>query len=221
MSTAIQPNAAPDSSDKGVLDLLRRNGPLGIAELTAAFAVTPTAIRQRLTRIVAQGLVERVREPKSQRGRPSFRYRLSRKGEQTSGNNFGDLAIVLWEEIRGITDPNVKRGLLKRLAQAMADKYRSQVNGQNLTEKMGQIANLLSEREIPFVTEVAQIESSGATKNSLPVLTALACPYPELAEQDRGICTVEQMMFTELLGEKVILSECRLDGDRCCRFQTS
>jgi predicted ArsR family transcriptional regulator len=54
------------------------------------------------------------------------------------------------------------------------------------------------------------------------VLTALACPYPDLAEQDRGICAVEKMMFTEMLGTPVRLTECRLDGaSTCCRFQTS
>jgi predicted ArsR family transcriptional regulator len=54
------------------------------------------------------------------------------------------------------------------------------------------------------------------------VLTALACPYPELAEQDRGICAVEKLVFSELLGEKVRLTECRLDGaSNCCRFETN
>jgi predicted ArsR family transcriptional regulator len=42
-----------------------------------------------------------------------------------------------------------------------------------------------------------------------------------LAEQDRGVCAMENMVFTELVGEKVKLSECRLDGGTLCRFQTS
>jgi DeoR family transcriptional regulator, suf operon transcriptional repressor len=42
-----------------------------------------------------------------------------------------------------------------------------------------------------------------------------------LAEQDRGICGVERMLFSELLGENIRLSECRLDGASCCRFETN
>ncbi len=57
-------------------------------------------------------------------------------------------------------------------------------------------------------------------KGALPVLTAHQCPYPDLAEQDRGICAVEKIVFSELLGEKVRLSDCRLDGANCCRFET-
>jgi predicted ArsR family transcriptional regulator len=50
------------------------------------------------------------------------------------------------------------------------------------------------------------------------VLTAVACPYPELAEQDRGVCAMERMMFSEMVGERLKLTDCRLDGDACCRF---
>jgi predicted ArsR family transcriptional regulator len=51
------------------------------------------------------------------------------------------------------------------------------------------------------------------------VLTALACPYPELADQDRSVCAMERMLFAEVLGESVRLSKCRLDGDTCCSFE--
>ena len=63
---------------------------------------------------------------------------------------------------------------------------------------------LMAERNVPFAVEQQRV-AAGAD--------GPGCPYPELAEQDRGICAVEKMMFSELLGEKVRLSECRLDGD--------
>jgi DeoR family transcriptional regulator, suf operon transcriptional repressor len=53
------------------------------------------------------------------------------------------------------------------------------------------------------------------------VLTALACPYPDLAKQDRSVCTMEKLMLSEILGENVRLSECRLDGASCCTFTPS
>lgn len=78
---------------------------------------------------------------------------------------------------------------------------------------MESVKQLLADRKVPFAVD---------TSSQLPVLTALACPYPELAEQDRGICAVEKMMFTEMLGTRVQLTECRLDGAlTCCRFQTN
>ena len=77
---------------------------------------------------------------------------------------------------------------------------------------MQSVSALMAERNVPFT-----VTQNGA----LPVLTANACPYPELAEQDRGICSVEKMLFSELIGENVRLSDCRLDGASCCHFVTN
>lgn len=201
-----------EQSDAGLMDLLRKSQALGVAELAAAMHVTPTAVRQRLVRLMAEGLIER-ELTRLARGRPSHRYRLTAKGVRQSGSNFADLAIALWQEVRRIKDPEVRTGLLRRIAQTMAGEYSGQVSGETTSERMESVRQLLAERKVPFAVE---------TSGQLPVLTALACPYPELAEQDRGICAVEKMLFTELLGSPVRLTECRLDGaSTCCRFQTS
>jgi predicted ArsR family transcriptional regulator len=200
-----------ESSDVGMLDLLRRSGALGVNELAAAMQVTPTAVRQRLVRLMGQGLIER-RLARAGRGRPSHRYTLTEKGRRQTGANFVDLAMALWHEVRTIPDPEVRRGLLQRIAKAMAGKYGGDVKGVSTADRMRDVSRLFSERDVPF-----EVEDSGA----LPVLTALACPYPELAEQDRGVCAMERMMFSELVGTNLKLAECRLDGDTCCRFASN
>lgn len=200
-----------ESSDIGILDLLRKAGPLGIAQLAKATGVTPTAVRQRLSRLMVEGLVDR-ELARAGRGRPSHRYRLTDKGRRQTGANFVDLAIALWTEVRAIGDPEVRRGLLQRIAKTMASMYGPQVHGETTAERMQAISRLFAERDVPIDVEESE---------SLPVLTALACPYPELAEQDRSICALERMLFAELAGEGLKLSECRLDGDGCCRFETN
>jgi DeoR family transcriptional regulator, suf operon transcriptional repressor len=200
-----------ESSDDGLVELLRRHGALGVSELTAAMQVTATAVRQRLVRLIRHGLVQReaTRPP---RGRPSHRYSLTDKGRRQGGANFADLTIALWQEVRSIPNAEVRSDLLKRIAKTMAQMYSDRLHGQNTGERMQEVTELMADRNVPFAVE---------RKNSLPILTAQACPYPELAEQDRGICAVEKMLFSELLGENVRLSECRLDGASCCRFETN
>lgn len=198
-----------ESSDVGILDLLRKAGPLSISQLAKATSVTPTAVRQRLVRLMAGGLIDR-QVQRAGRGRPSHRYALTEKGRRQTGANFVDLALALWKEIRAIEDPEVRRGLLQRIARTMAAMYGSQIKGTTTAERMQSVMQIFAERDVPF-----DVDTSG----SLPVLTALACPYPELAEQDRGICALEKMMFSELIGDGLRLSECRLDGDGCCRFE--
>jgi len=198
-------------SDNAMLACMRRSGAVTISALVAEMGVTATAVRQRLRRLTDEGLVERHTERQS-RGRPNHKYSLTEKGERASGTNFADMAIVLWEEVKSVEDSAIRRGLLKRIAGRLMERYRDRVSGNTLGERMTGVAQLMDEREIPF-----QVDFSG----ELPVLTALACPYPELAKMDRGVCTMEKLMLSEILGENVRLTECRLDGASCCTFTPS
>jgi DeoR family suf operon transcriptional repressor len=177
----------------------------------AAMDVTATAVRQRLNRLTRTGQVERITE-KTARGRPSHRYSLTAKARRQAGSNFADLTIALWNEVRAIKNEETRGTVLKRIAGKMAGLYGGSMQGANTEERMQDVVGIMAERNVPFA-----VDRSG----QLPVLRADACPYPELAEQDRGICAVEKMMFSEMLGERLHLSECRLDGASCCRFQTN
>ena len=198
-----------ETSDISSLDLLRKRDTLTIAELAVATEVTSTAVRQRLSRLMAQGLVDRRLVRDAGRGRPRHQYLLTEKGKRKTGANFVDLAIALWHEIRAIEDADVRQGLFQRLASRLAEMYEPSVKGTTVAERMRSVAALFAERDVPF-----EVDDSGG----LPVLTAVACPYPELAEQDRSICSLERMMFSEVLGSRVRLDECRLDGHSCCTF---
>ncbi|HWB09519.1 MAG TPA: MarR family transcriptional regulator [Pirellulales bacterium] len=200
-----------ETSDTRLLDLMHQNGPMTIAQLATQTSVTATAVRQRLSRLMAQGLVER-QTARAGRGRPSHRYSLSEKARRQVGNNYADLAVLLWDEIRSVKDPEVRRGLFQRLAGAMARFYAGRVNGGTLAARMESLKDLFADRRVPM-----DVRSDG----ELPVLTVVDCPYPELAEKDRGICAVEKMMFAELLASPLKLSQCRLEGHPCCQFETS
>jgi DeoR family transcriptional regulator, suf operon transcriptional repressor len=212
------------SSDAVVVDLLRQHEAMTVSQLAASLDVTATAVRQRLNRLTGQGLVER-RTVKAPRGRPSHYYALTEAGRRLCGNNYHDLATVLWDEIRAIEDPEVKRGLLQRLAHRMAQKYAGQVRGETVVERMNSLAALYRERRVPLHVEgqvhgECQIHGKGQGESqSLPVLQAKACPYPELAAQDRSVCAMERMMFSELVDANLRLTECRLDGGACCTFE--
>jgi DeoR family transcriptional regulator, suf operon transcriptional repressor len=101
---------------------------------------------------------------------------------------------------------------LRRIARALADGYADQIRGETPEERMNSLAELLAERRIPVSVE--NLEQG-------VVLTEHACPYPKLAEQDQDVCNMERMMFSDLLGHNVELTQCRLQGGAECRFQTS
>jgi predicted ArsR family transcriptional regulator len=214
--------AALRTSDGAIVELLQKLGAIGVFELASALQVTATAVRQRLERLMREGIVSRevVAGPVGgsagarRRGRPAHVYRLTEKGIRAGGDNFRDLAVVLWQEIRRVESPEVRRGLLSRVGSAMAGFYRHEVAADTLPERLENTVRLLRERQITCGVEFDAEASAGP----LAVLTSHVCPYPEIAEQDRGICAAERMMLQDLLGAKVALATCRLDGAECCRF---
>ncbi len=215
MSASLNREPGEDQGigDHEIIEFLRRQGAATVLELVEFAGVTATAVRQRLGRLMDLGMVERESEAAG-RGRPTHRYSLSAVGIRSSGTNYEDLVGVLWTEIRAVKDPDVRYGLLKRIVARLADVYREQIKGDSLQERMESLVELMRGRNIPF--EVVQ-----PVEGQLPVLKALACPYPSLAEQDRSVCSMEKMLFAEVLGSGLRLHDCRLDGDKHCTFEAN
>ena len=197
------------TSDAPIIDLLRKGGPMTVAQLAEAMEVTATAIRQRLSRLLAQELVER-RVVKAGRGRPSHRYRLTEKGNRLAGANFDDLALALWREICAIEAPEVRRGLIERVSARLVELYADHVDGETVGQRVQQLAQLFQQRRIPLA-----VQQDGPSL----VLKALACPYPGLADHQRNICALDRHTMAGLLGTPVQQQACRLDGDSCCVFR--
>lgn len=200
--------------DRQLLDHLRLQGPATIEAFCQLLGVTTTAVRQRVQRLMAEGLIERAIH-RHGRGRPSHRYSLTDKGRKLGGTNYSDLAESLWEELQAIPDTEVRFAVLSRLSKNLAGKYAAGVVGggdspSDLVQRMQKMVGLMAERDVPSVVGVSR---------GLPVLSILACPYPNLVDNDRSVCAMEREMISELLGRGVELSECRLDGGACCSFE--
>lgn len=201
-----------ESSDRELLDLIRRRGPLTVVEMADQLRVTGTAIRNRLTRLLATGMVER-RAEHAGRGRPRHRYQASVEAHKRLGQNYADLAVALWEEMMtAVGDRKLRRVLFTRLTDRLAEMYRTRVTGEGWEGRLVQLSHALHDRGVE--AEVAR-DAAGVS----PILRQHSCPYYELAEVDRAICALERKMFEKVLGQGLRLSQCRLDGDRSCDFQ--
>jgi len=201
-----------ESSDRSLLDLIRRHGPLTVAEIGDRLGVTPTAVRNRLTRLVESGMVERRAEPGG-RGRPKHTYQASVTAQKMLGQNYADLAVILWDEMmRTVEDRKLRRILFGRITERLAEVYRAQVTGVEWERRLVQLGSILHDRGI-------ETEVTGGDGGVLPVLKQHSCPYYELAQVDRAVCAMERKMFEKVLGRGLRLSQCRLDGHRSCDFE--
>jgi predicted ArsR family transcriptional regulator len=195
-------------NDREMLDLLRSNAFMSIGQLIEAMGVTATAVRQRLTRLMALGLVERSHIIEG-RGRPSYQYQLTEKGRAAQPNNLGDLAVVLWQEVQRIADDETRQRIILGAVQRLAAKYESEVHGSTTEERMAAITQLFAERQIPISYEEI---------NGLPLIKVSGCPYPSLVQLNREICDLEKKLLAKIIGQPVELCECTHDGGACCSF---
>jgi predicted ArsR family transcriptional regulator len=202
MSTASLP------SDEPMVDLLRQHGPTSIAQLAESLEVTATAVRQRLGRLMAAGLVAR-ETVRHGRGRPVHVYQLTPKAMAQQGSNFADLAVALWREIAAMEPGEVRTRLLQRVFARLSEQYRHELAGETLPEKLKSLRWMLRERGIAF--DVVPDEG-------LPILSTHQCPYPGLADEDPSICEMERELFSKIVGEHLTLTHCRATGDACCSF---
>ncbi|ODT98509.1 MAG: transcriptional regulator [Planctomycetes bacterium SCN 63-9] len=201
-----------EAADRSLLDLIRRQGPLTVVEMSRELGVTPTAVRNRLMRLLETGMVERQAEQVG-RGRPRHAYQASDLARKQLGQNYADLAVILWEEMmKTVEDTKLRRLLFTRITARLADLYRDRVTGDEWEGRLVQLTSLLHDQGIE--AEVAHDDA-----DLTPILRQHSCPYHELADLDPAICALERKMFEKILGRGLRLSQCRLDGDRSCDFE--
>jgi len=196
------------TTDADVLNLLSDTGPLTISDIIQHFAVTRTAVRERLLRLMAEGLADR-ELVRGGRGRPSHRYSLSPKARKLAGNNFADFAVVLWQQILGKKDSQRRQYVIRNIASGLNDLYADAIRGTTLKARMESLRELFEKRRVR-----CEIDTLGGGST----FTLHDCPYLDLVDVDSTVCQMETMLFSQLLGDEMVLSQCRLDGHACCQF---
>ncbi|MFO0534620.1 MAG: helix-turn-helix transcriptional regulator [Planctomyces sp.] len=202
--------AAIDTRDREILEYLHQSEGVDVQSLCDLLGVTRTAVRQRISRLEAAGLIVSELQGQS-RGRPRNVYRVTAEGLHALGENYRQLAVVLWEAITGFEDEAVRMRLLGRVRDVLAERFRRQLgNCENLDDRLDLLAS--------------EMKSSGFNVESdhqggLRSLRETSCPFPMLAEVDDAICQVERQVLEQVWGAPVeVRSRCR-DGHGCCEFQ--
>ncbi|MEP3479478.1 MAG: transcriptional regulator [Fuerstiella sp.] len=199
-----------DSKDEQLLEFLHRSDGADVQQLCDLLEVTRNAIRSRITRLEALQLVE-VQQISEGRGRPRNVYRLTADGVSSLGEDYRQLAIVMWEAICQIPDEAVREGLLSDIRNRLASRFRPSIQGSgNLAERLDQLVGQM--RKTGF-----NVESDSTT--SLPILRESNCPFPMLADVDDRICEMERQVVEEVLGAPVEFKHRCRDGHHCCEFE--
>ena len=203
--------AALEQDDERFLVDLARRGECTVQDLCAVNGVTATAVRQRLARLQSHGFVDR-QTIRTARGRPYHTYQVTEQGRRQLGDNYSELARLLWSELHTIDEPDVRQRVTGRIRDAMVRQYGANIHATGLADRFSAVEHRSFGR--------SRILRRGRfTRRMLPILRENHCPYHDLAQQDSGICELEQQVFEQVLGVPLTLTSCCRDGGHCCEFQ--
>lgn len=199
-----------DTKDREIIEFLHRYSGADVQSLCDELGVTRTAVRQRISRLEASGLLAGEKQAQT-RGRPKNVYRVTAEGLHALGEDYRELAVVLWESIVGLEESDVKERLILQVQERLADRFRKRLAGAESVEQS--------------VDELAgEMRASGFNVESdhtmgLPILRETNCPFPMLADVDETICQIERRVLEEVIGAPVeFRNRCR-DGHHCCEFE--
>lgn len=184
-----------------------------IPELCTATGVTATAVRQRLARLEASGLLEK-HSQRGGRGRPRNAYRVTDLGYRRLGSKADELAVALWSAVAATENVELREGLIGRLRDSMRKVYGRDVTAGSVSERMHQLGAALHGHGFPV--EVVSDAAGG-----LPVLREKHCPYREISAHDASICELERAVYSDVLGAPVELTACCREGETCCQFEVA
>ncbi|HEU4759250.1 MAG TPA: winged helix-turn-helix transcriptional regulator [Dehalococcoidia bacterium] len=197
------------STRQQILEYLQRQGRGTVKDLGQLLGLTSTGIRQHLTVLERDGLVE-AREERGRVGRPTLVYSLTEKADGLFPKSYDLLAGVLLEEVRA-SDGNEKlHQLLHKVAARLASPHTERVEGRPLPERVKETALIMQEQGCM----VDCSEGDGEY-----YIDEYTCPFPKVAQQDRAVCALHVEFVRILSGGDTRLARSLLRGERACTYR--
>lgn len=193
-----------------ILDHLREHRDATVKDLGRVLGLTATGIRQHLTVLEQDGLVDSV-EVRGRVGRPALRYTLTEAADARYPKQYDQLAGALLEEVRATYGAEGLQRVVRGVATRIADEMRPDVPAEGTaTERVEALTKALRSRDI-----VADWEHDGEAI----LLHERTCPYPAIARQHSVSCAMDVALVRELSGMDARLTGCVVRGDDCCTYR--
>ncbi|MGD0765630.1 MAG: helix-turn-helix domain-containing protein [Dehalococcoidia bacterium] len=197
------------STRQDILDYLRRQGQGSVKDLGQLLGLTATGIRQHLTILERDGLIEGHQE-RGRVGRPALVYSLTQLGDGLYPKRYDVLAAVLLEEMEATAGGQAMQELLQRAAGRFADAYRERMEGKTLQERVEEVTHIIQGEG-----SLAATASDGGDY----LIHRFTCPYPEVARAHGMICDLDLGFVGRLLNASTKLDACMMRGDRACTYR--
>ena len=188
-----------------IMDLLKVHGPTNVPRLAELRKVGMNAVRQQLSALQREGLVEPRLERRSV-GRPTQLWALTTKADALFPQAYGPLALAILRQLRELDGEKKLDQVFDRRTRHLVASYRKRLAGKKtLGEKWQELARIREEEGY-----MARAEGRGLTEHHCPI-AAIAREFPQA-------CAYEKKLFEAVLGEKLDRTDHLASGGRACVY---
>jgi DeoR family suf operon transcriptional repressor len=191
-----------------IVRTLKAQGKCTVNDLAEAAAVSPVSVRHHITALQAQDLVV-AEEVKHGVGRPYHVFSLTEKAFELYPGRYFKLTNRLLDEIKDHVSEDLVTELFSGVANAMAIKYASQLQGLPLEERLPRLMEMLGEEGFD-----AEYEWRGDEV----IIREFGCPYVQIGRKHPEVCAVDTRFIATALDLPAERVNCLLDGDTHCTF---
>ncbi len=192
-------------------ELLKSKSGVTVDELSEALAITRNAVRQHLTALERDGLVQ-CASTRPSGGRPHQLYVLSDRGKEFFSRHYAWFAELLVESLERESGPDQFRKRLQSLGGGVAMQLLAQnADLKTPKDKVQRLAGLMQD---------LGYEAKGSTApDGTPVIEADNCVFHQLAMKHPEVCDFDLALLGTFTGSKVEHEECMAKGGGVCRFR--
>ncbi len=197
-----------------VLMTLKTRGPQSVAVIASSLDVTAEAVRQQMTRLHADGLVD-AESRSAGRGRPTQIWFLTDAGHRRFPDTHADMTVQMLSAVRQVFGEDGVDKLISVREAAMLANYRQALAGADSLQE--RLERLMQQRSSEGY--MAELRSDGADF----LFIENHCPICAAAQACMGFCRSELELFRQVLGEgvRVEREEHILLGARRCAYRVS
>lgn len=205
---------APRFGRDRVLFQLKTKGPQTAAQAAKLLDVTPVAVRQHLSVLQGEGLVEFTDERRKV-GRPPRVWELTPKAYERFSDCHAELAVGILQAIQSAFGEEGLERLTAERTRKQVESYRAQMPSPDtpLDERVAVLAGI--RREEGYMAEYSRV------RNGEIELVENHCSISKAAHFCAKLCAGELTLFREVLGDGVTVErvEHLLSGDRRCAYR--
>lgn len=183
--------------------LLHSPGGATVEALVGKIGITTSAVRQHLTALERDGMVERARTQPSG-GRPELLYVLSNNGREAFPRRYRQLAEDLIADVGTTIGPDALQATMRRMGTRAGAKAVVAGRPISLAELAQQMCAAGYDAEIGSVVEEEVVAHN--------------CVFHRLAERIPAVCEFDLAFIEAATHRKVEHRECMVRGGRVCRF---